>query len=563
MISQSRTDSAGRRAAPQLWVGLALFCLYLMLVSIRPAGVFWSLDEGGKLLYIQNVLATGDPAAPLDYPGRLLDPELRYLPLYFWAQSGTQIYSWWPVAFPLLSLPFYAMFGWIGLYLLPALGGAACAVLSGRITGKLGVSPRAGAVAAVIVGLATPVLFYSTMFWEHTLSVAALLLAVWATMQARQRIHPGWPVLAGIAGSLAGFLRTEQLFGTAALVLVLLAWHWRRGLIMAFAVAVTSGAWLAFNRWFMGAFVSRQWGEGSAQLTTVLFPGLQEAGSLYVPYLLFSAPKIIAYDLGTALLGIGTAIALLCVLLPFVLRLWWLLVFCYLGLAALGTWVLLQPEGYRSVHGIVIVAPHIVLFPWVLRGLRRGDQHLWLVACLLLPAASILGAFVLRSWLAAGGQQWGPRYLLALYPLLTMAAVVGLQQVRTQASPHLWTGLAASAIVLVAVGVGFEVRGQQAAWTTTENYRLTRAALQADTTTPRLTDCTWLPMVIPELYWRGDFFARHDRSEDLDTWQRYIGRQGSKPGQFWEIDMCLDEPLDRIGALRQDNPSGVKIEALP
>ena len=53
-----------RLSHPLLWFTLFLFAFYLVLVLARPQGVFWSLDEGGKLLYIQNVLQTRERTAP-------------------------------------------------------------------------------------------------------------------------------------------------------------------------------------------------------------------------------------------------------------------------------------------------------------------------------------------------------------------------------------------------------------------------------------------------------------------------------------------------------------------
>lgn len=119
---------------------VGLFGLYLALAAGRPAGIFWSLDEGGKFLYLQSVLASGDPRAPLPYPGRGLDPGLEAVPLFYWIKAGAEIYPWWPVGFPLLSLPFYQVFGWLGLYIVPAVlpGRADNMHQRGRKTSEMG-----------------------------------------------------------------------------------------------------------------------------------------------------------------------------------------------------------------------------------------------------------------------------------------------------------------------------------------------------------------------------------------------------------------------------------------
>lgn len=567
-----------RLSHPLFWFTGFLFIFYMVLVLVRPQGVFWSLDEGGKLLYIQNVLKSGSALVPLEYPGRALDPNLEYLPLFFYARQGSDIYSWWPVGFPLLTLPFYRLLGWAGLYVLPALGGAAAAAISALIAASMVPTlsptlPNTGAaenrtrqavllVTAGLIGLATPLLFYATMFWEHTLSVALLLLGLWLALRSG-RADSGWyAVGAGAAVGLGGFLRTEQLFGGLAILAILTLWHWRRGLLMGGVLAVVTAAWMAFNYGMMGSWLSRQWGAGTNELTSSFFPGLFEAGPMYLPYLLFNAPKIIAYDPGTPLLVGGTLLVAACLILPAVGRLWPLLGACYVGLAAICAAVLLQPEGYRSVHGLVVIAPQIVCCTWLYLALRRRQVERWSAAMLIAAAISVLLAFVARSWLAAGGQQWGSRYLLVLYPLLTIAAVVGLLPL---ARCHPYTRgvrfLFAGAVLLALVGAGFQVRGQQAVWTTVQNYRLTQAALQQEDLTPKLTGCIWLPMVIPELYWRGDFYARTN-GQDPAAWQAAIRKLGAASGAWLDMDMCLSVPLDQIGSLRQANPTGIELQPI-
>ena len=476
-----------------VWFTLLLFAFYLALVLVRPQGVFWSLDEGGKLLYIQNVLKSGSATAPLIYPGRALDPNLEYLPLFFYVRQGSDIYSWWPVGFPLLTLPFYRLLGWAGLYILPAMAGAAASALSALITVRLAPTLFAAGHArqiallltAALIGLTTPVLFYSTMFWEHTLSVALLLFGLWLALRSGQD-NCSWCALgAGAAVGLAGFLRTEQLFAGLGILAVLTLWRWRRGLAMGVALACVTAAWMVFNYAFMGSWISRQWGANTTELTNALFPGLTEAGFLYIPYLLFNAPKIIAFDPGTPLLIAGTVLVAACLILPAFRRLWPLLAACYAGLAVVCAVVLFQPEGYRSVHGLVLVAPQIVCFSWLYYALRRKDVERWPAAMLSAAALVVLLAFVVRSWLAAGGQQWGARYLLVLYPLLIIAAVAGLfPLLRSQGNAAVRL-LFATAAGLVLVGAGFQLRGQQAVWTTVQNYHLTQVALHETRSHPK------------------------------------------------------------------------------
>ncbi len=94
-----------------------------------------------------------------------------------------------------------------------------------------------------------------------------------------------------------------------------------------------------------------------------------------------------------------------------------------------------------------------------------------------------------------------------------------------------------------------------------QNYRLTQVALRETDLTPKLTDCIWLPMVIPELYWRGDFYARTD-GRDPAAWQASIRSLGAASGEWLDMDMCLSVPLDEIQRLRQANPTGVELHPI-
>ena len=46
-----------------LVIAVLAFLIYFFLAVIKPIGIFWSLDEGGKWIYIENVLRTGNPRA--------------------------------------------------------------------------------------------------------------------------------------------------------------------------------------------------------------------------------------------------------------------------------------------------------------------------------------------------------------------------------------------------------------------------------------------------------------------------------------------------------------------
>lgn len=557
MQSVQPNKSKRLNIGPIIWVCASLALLYLVIAWLRPQEVFWSLDEGGKYLYIQNVLRIGDPAAPLRYPGKALDPQNKFVPLFFYASDGAEIYSWWPVGFPLLTLPLYSLLGWIGLYIWPALGGVLISLFGGLAAVYLTKGDViAGMVAAAIIGIATPVFFYSTLFWEHTPSVALLMAALYAVTRFEISLERRWALLIGVLGSLAAFFRTEQVSLVAGTLLVFIIQYRRRSLDAVLAFVLTSIFWFAGNNLIMGLGLSRQWGSSGDQIVTGLFGGVREAGWWFFPQVLFNTEKIIAFDPGPWVLSAGTIFVILALLLPILDRWRLLLYLSYVGLAAISFWVLLQPYGYRSVHGFVLVAPHVVYASWMFSERKKLQQSI-LPTAMFVGTAIFLLLFTVRSWEAAGGQQWGPRYLLGFYPLAVVASVSAIA-----AQPRLARSLYLSAayLLLVSVGLGFEIRGQSAILSTKTFYVQSAAALDDRITSPTLTDCTWLPMVIPKLYWEGRIFAQTTHS--VEEWISYLHEQGIEESQFLTADMCLNEPLDYISSLREQNPSGITLERL-
>ena len=68
-------------------------------------------------------------------------------------------------------------------------------------------------------------------------------------------------------------------------------------------------------------------------------------------------------------------------------------------------------------------------------------------------------------------------------------------------------------------------------------------------------------MVIPELYWRGDFYVRTN-GQDPAAWQASIRSLGAAAGEWLDMDMCMPGPLDQIQRLRQANPTGLDLRPI-
>jgi hypothetical protein len=174
----------------QRWIVLAAWAsvllVYVLSLLGMPRHVFWSPDEGSRLLQAKTLRFDDGFSHALPYPGERLDPDLRFYAhrrgariersLYPVRDGAGAFHFHWAPWFPLLSRLPLELFGVTGVYVLPLLAGWLTAVLSGRLAAAI--DPSLEVPAVLVVGLATPIYFYSLCFWEHTVAAALSLCAV-------------------------------------------------------------------------------------------------------------------------------------------------------------------------------------------------------------------------------------------------------------------------------------------------------------------------------------------------------------------------------------------------
>ncbi len=543
---------------PLIWITIFFFFAFIGLVSLRPHGIFWSLDEGGKFIYMESVIRSGDPATTLSYPGRIIDPLAHFIPLYFQARvSDTEIYSWWPVGFPLITIPFYKGLGWLGLYLLPAAAGATTALFSGLVVRLL--LPRKKGLeilTAILVAATTPVFYYSTMFWEHTLNTAFLICSIYYLVLASQQkpSRLGAWILAGGVASISVFFRVDTISIVGGIGLALLITNFRKAVGYGTGFALASFPWLVLNKLIMGDFFSRQMASIESQ---GWFIGFRTAGIKFIPYTLFNAPAVQALPIGRNLLILGTLLTIVAIVVPFLKRFKWIVLIAYVGLLAISMWALLNPVGYRSVHGFILVAPHVAFFAWFWNRFNiKKISFIELALLFGLIAYSVV--YILKMWVAAGGQQWGPRYLLVVYPIIIIVSIVGLAQNWALFGKYFRVQIAVAYIALAMVGIGFEIRGEYWAQKTAEFYDASRKDILAFSDKPITTDCTFLPMLIPELYDRGNVFNRN--GFDLRVWADEVRARGVRDYYDVQVDVCSFDRLDLVVKNRIHNSGGLTIK---
>jgi hypothetical protein len=440
--------SLGRALAPAHLALALVAVVYVPIALGRPADAFWSPDQGGKLLQIWALLE-GRPDLSINYPGRWLDPALEFRPFYLSYVRHDTIQLPWPMAWALPAALLYAVLGGPGLVVLPVAGGLLAAWSAGRLAERI--VPGSGWPAVLMAGLATPLLPFSTLFWEHAPTAGLFTAGLTLLPLSGQAGHRAALVLAGFCFGSAMAWRNE----TAVYALIALAAWWvlrgvgrGRGLLWLLAgllpvvlVATTyQGAetFLPARTAPFGAETANPYQRTLWRSLALPADFLVGSGSgLGLPESLRWAPAA----------GLVLLIAALWSdrLRPRLLQ--------PLGLGLVGVatvWLLASPLP-RSVHGFLLVSPFISVVLLRPRALCKSQTAKLLLTVAILAVVIYVGATAILHprGLLAGAIEWGPRYLLPIYPPLAALASASLRQLPDFLLPP--AGWLVGALILLAL----------------------------------------------------------------------------------------------------------------
>jgi len=346
-----------------------LFSLYLH--SLIPDEVFYSGDAGLKTLLSKQFCA-GDLCLDLRVPADPWVQDLWERGLYpfgppFVYDIFNRHYLAFPFVFPLLSAPFYAFFGFRGLYVIPLVSTWLlwfAFLLACRRMG-LGSTSTSFALAALI--FSSPLSMYSAMYWEHTLAVllafGGMAIALAPPSRAAAR---GWVILGGVVAGLSVWLRPELVCLAGITVVMLYASFKLRSVLEERAAFVISLLATIVLFWGFNMVVYHHpLGAHSFQVLEGFWLHRRVARS-------FRIFESLSVDL-----------------------------FSYF------------PIAFFPVAGILLSL-------WSKRvGLTASTKILFWTCALFIP----LAALMLPN---DGGKQWGPRYLLILMPIISLLAALML-----------------------------------------------------------------------------------------------------------------------------------------
>jgi len=477
-------SAGGGAARPGPALAVLALCAAAFVAAaflLNREGGFWSPDSALRYVQVESLLRSGFRDASVPYPAAELDPAGRFFPASAWfhfRREGRDYLSY-PPYFPAASAVPYRIFGHYGLIALPVLGGLLAVWATAAALRRL--APELAAWGAAAVGLATPLLVYSGLFWDHSLAaaLAAGAFAFAAVTLARGEEAPPRALLA--AGALLGlgfWLRNEMYLLAAA---VGMAWfatcapRQRAGVVpLAVGAALAAlPAWLMNLRlfghpmgWKAPGLVAGRSAEVAQAVTGTGTAGwLAERGAnLY--HVLFAldfatifadAPGIPPQAVTAGLLVGGFLVAAAWLFRAGVRRQAQRLLAA--GALAAAAGVLLAVSGRTPLAGLLPTVPLVVLVALPAR------WHRWQRFVAVAGAAYVTAVVVAGSH---AGLQWGPRYLLPVVPPLVWLAAVAVRDARA-AAPALWPSLRVSTGIVAALGVLVQVSGLDHVSTVTTN----------------------------------------------------------------------------------------------
>jgi len=468
---------SGRTTAVLILAGLVLSGLAGWFARVEG---HWSVDSAVWELMTREVARRGWDGLWVRNLAQEVDPEGRFFPGFFFVRRGDRYHFSFQPAFALLSAPFYRALGRGGLAVLPVAAALLLAWVVAR--GTEGLVPGWGWVGAAAVLLLTPVPLYAATVWNHLPSVALLTLG--AQLAWRSGVEGEWrPVGVFLAGACVGsalLFRNEAYVYFAAL---LVAWLLS---VPGLASGRTSGGAAVGCRWLGAALLVAGFLVGwslQAGLNWQLFGSAfgpkaesvaarQASGAVDLGYRLWNAYLFLAAPDFGAFLRDGVDRGLL-LFAPVVLA---GLLLALPGVegrrkaAAAALWAVAAADvavlaGRTQVTGFFWVAPYLVL-GFLHRPMNPRRRFLGTLAVLF--AAGVV-------WTAShGGFQWGPRYLLAAYPLAVWLAA----DAWASAGPALRQALRAPVAVLAALAFLAQAAGvdhaDQGQWRAAQALRTIR-----------------------------------------------------------------------------------------
>lgn len=614
-LSKKNTALRWMQIAPPAAV-LLVGAIYVALLAtyLAPLDGFWSGDQGVKIIQVESLLQSRYATNALIYPGVALDQQQEFSPLRGqYMQHNGQSYSMFSAAFAFASSFPYALWGYPGLYIIPIASTVLLLLVCNRIVRRL-LSPRWSLACVLALGLASPIFFYSVVFWEHTLAALLTTASLWRAIESirHQRTKPLF--FSGALVATAAWFRNETVLCLIALAVALLMLEMpsKRRSIFWFGVGGLAGLTplLAFNSRVYGNPVGPHVlvaGEanyrGGLTAYALLMARMDWANLLIMPLAYPVVPLMLALCVlaiaRSRLKGQLARIDAVPLLLTLLLGLYALarvgsglqttllltfpqLLLCFLPIPwqyAIGE-PIARRDATGDSRGGTGAAELRHIHPSQQRDDRASQDPTIATSISAEQLARLLAWFaavyIALAWLLQlpdGGAQWGPRVLLPAIPALGIAGFWRMTVWYRQARSLLLRSLLAfTMVVLLGAALACEIYGIRYIRDANVNMHLVTTAVAQSQQQVVVTDIWYAPTVIAPLFYDGHLIYMVDSGTRLDSLLERVSAKGittfyylgsrskelSKDSRSWPRLAAVDKPrklpFGLIGAVYRVSP---------
>lgn len=418
-----------------------IFCFFSVIygviaVYLGDFHAFWSPDCGARFAMIRSQIEH-ERLIYTYYPDADLDPTGQIHPIaYFLFHRGHDFCAMYLPLFPFITGLFYRLFGFSGLMIVPVASGLGTILVTYRTAERLGQKSRR--FLPLALGLATPLILYSVIYWDHSAQMLITALAGYWMLRAVQERSFSHAVATGACFGFGMWVQELFLaFFAAAFLAALPFLKGRRfivsGLLAGFIPLVL--LWGAYNLLTYGLFGGAHLGANVVQnngdhpfsLARILDqPQLAERAmiqlvgtsifgsrdDLFPYYMAFVGLLILYAFVGWA----GTPLRRVALVL---------------GVIAAGMAFFLYRETGGEADGLLEATPLLIpalAVPWYAQ--RAQGEETTPNAVFYAWASRACGLFILFLLInpMLPGVDWGSRYLLAALPLMGLLAAHALEQ---------------------------------------------------------------------------------------------------------------------------------------
>ncbi len=524
---------------------------------------FFNSDTGLRFWQAQELVANDWQTFAIDYPGRSLDPGLEFIPLYCaYAILGDEVFFSITPFLPLLASFFYAWLGLVGLTIVPVLAGVLTAVGTYKLA-TLAHLPRPNLILWSSL-LATPLLFYTIQLWDHSLAMACAVWAIYGV--AVGIVRQKWQPLAG-AGLIIAFgavQRPEMYMMAIALGLALLVLAWPRWQPL---LALTAGGvvgllpllWLQ-NRWIghpLGIMMTHfsDYGRPESFVFDCVGPPRNIQAGRFLLYIEGRDP--------------WSFMAAMLVIIGLFLLIFWLRLPSLQNNKVAVSGLLLAIAGY-TIWGSMLwrgaLAGLLTTFPLLALSLTYVDKandtnpQRPVYRLTLWTALLFLGG-MLAIWPAYGGNHFGARYLLPVYPLLLFLAFYAYNAYAAKASMQKMVQFIGA--VLLMLSIMLQILGLRIFWQQTAENQSIQAALAELPAEVILTNHPFLPTMLRGL--DDQFFMYVDSETDFETLIPRFADAGITQFAFVSVAAIPLEVPERVGSIniKRESPVLYRLDLPP